>query len=60
MFQYLDKPAIEAERRLSQRFTDNKILLTPGEMLKAPKPGWFRIVFSSVDAATLEEGWLTF
>lgn len=54
--QFLDEPTFAAERRLFERMLNNKVIITTGEACHMPMPGWFRIVFSSVDANTLEEG----
>ncbi|CAK5023309.1 unnamed protein product [Meloidogyne enterolobii] len=53
---FMDEQTIEGERRLVERFIRKKVLLNSGEEIKAPKPGWFRIVFSSVNSSTLEKG----
>nr|CAD2185144.1 unnamed protein product [Meloidogyne enterolobii] len=52
---FMDEQTIEGERRLVERFIRKKVLINSGEELKAPKPGWFRIVFSSVNSSTLEK-----
>lgn len=52
---FMDEQTIEGERRLSERFIRKKVLLNSGEAIKAPKPGWFRIVFSCVSPSTLEK-----
>lgn len=52
---FLDEPSFEAERRLQQRFLANKVIINPGETMFVPKPGWFRIVFTSVDSVILDE-----
>lgn len=52
---FMDEQTIEGERRLVERFIRKKVLINSGEEIKAPKPGWFRIVFSSVNSSTLEK-----
>ncbi|CAD5232082.1 unnamed protein product [Bursaphelenchus xylophilus] len=52
---YLPEQTFEAERRLNDQFFANRVMITAGETMYAPKPGWFRIVFSSVDNYTLNE-----
>uniref|UniRef100_A0A914KKL1 Uncharacterized protein n=1 Tax=Meloidogyne incognita TaxID=6306 RepID=A0A914KKL1_MELIC len=51
----MDEQTIEGERRLVERLIRKKVLINSGEEIKAPKPGWFRIVFSSVNSSTLEK-----
>ncbi|KAI6186817.1 ACC synthase-like protein [Aphelenchoides besseyi] len=45
---YLDAPTWEAERELNRRFFENRVMITAGETCYCPKPGYFRIVFSSL------------
>ncbi|KAI6236801.1 ACC synthase-like protein [Aphelenchoides besseyi] len=52
---YLDAPTWEAERELNRRFFENRVMITAGETCYCPKPGYFRIVFSSVSRAALTE-----
>jgi len=52
---FLDTQTWEAERELNKRFFANRVMITAGETMYAPKPGWFRIVFSSVQREALTE-----
>ncbi|KAF7638372.1 Aminotran_1_2 domain-containing protein [Meloidogyne graminicola] len=52
---FMDEQSIEGERRLCERFIRKKVLINSGEEIKAPKSGWFRIVFSSISPSTLEK-----
>lgn len=56
MFQYLEAPTIEAERKLHQKFLKHKVIISAGETMIAPRPGWFRLVFSSVNTIGLQQG----
>ncbi|KAI1701386.1 aminotransferase class I and II domain-containing protein [Ditylenchus destructor] len=52
---YLDEPTFEGERRLHEKIANQRVLISAGETMIAPKPGFFRMVFTSVDSATLDE-----
>lgn len=52
----MDEKTFEAERRLHQLFLDKRVIISAGETMIAPKPGWFRIVFTSVNSITLDKG----
>ncbi|TKR86822.1 hypothetical protein L596_011336 [Steinernema carpocapsae] len=54
--QFLDEPTFEAEERLNRRFEANRVILVPGHVCKASKPGWFRIVFTLRDMDELAMG----
>ena len=49
------KDAWDAENQLSQRMMEHKVFLTPGGLMFAAEPGWFRLIFSQ-DKHVLEEG----
>ncbi|KAI6189651.1 ACC synthase-like protein [Aphelenchoides bicaudatus] len=52
---YLDEESFEAEDRLNDKFFQNKVMITPGRTMYCGNPGWFRIVFTSVERDTLTE-----
>jgi aspartate/methionine/tyrosine aminotransferase len=53
---FLDEPTFRAEQRLWSRMVELGVNLTPGEALRAPTPGWFRLCFAATPVESLELG----
>lgn len=53
---HLDEPTHRAEQRLWSRMVDRGVNLTPGEALRAPTPGWFRLCFAATPIESLALG----